>query len=68
MATLEEEEIGKAIAWLWSTHGERVEGAGACAAGAVLFGKLRSIKTPAAIVVSGGNIDDAKLEAARRHA
>ncbi len=27
-----------------------------------------SIKTPAAIVVSGGNIDDAKLEAARRHA
>jgi threonine dehydratase len=68
MATLEEEEIGKAIAWLWSTHGERVEGAGACAAGAVLFRKLQSIKTPAAIVVSGGNIDDARLEAARRHA
>jgi threonine dehydratase len=68
MTTLEEEEIGKAIAWLWSTHGERVEGAGACAAGAVLFRKLQSIKTPAAIVVSGGNIDDAKLEAARRHA
>jgi threonine dehydratase len=68
MTTLEEEEIGKAIAWLWSTHGERVEGAGACATGAVLFRKLQSIQTPAAIVVSGGNIDDAKLEAARRHA
>jgi threonine dehydratase len=68
MVTLEEEEIGKTIAWLWSTHGERVEGAGACAAGAVLLRKLQSIKTPAAIVVSGGNIDDAKLEAARRHA
>jgi hypothetical protein len=34
----------------------------------VLFRKLQSIQTPAAIVVSGGNIDDAKLEAARRHA
>jgi threonine dehydratase len=68
MITLEEPEIGKTIAWLWSTHGERVEGAGACATGAVLLRKLQSIKTPAAIVVSGGNIDDAKLEAARRHA
>ncbi len=68
MVTLEEHEIGKTIAWLWSTHGERVEGAGACATGAVLLNKLPSIKTPAAIVVSGGNIDDAKLEAARRHA
>ena len=65
MVTLEESEIGKAISWLWSTHGERVEGAGACATGAVLLGKLQSIKTPAAIVVSGGNIDDARLESAR---
>lgn len=68
IVTLEEDEIGKTISWLWSTHGERVEGAGACATGAVLLRKLQTIKTPAAIVVSGGNIDDAKLEAARRHA
>ena len=68
MVTIEEQEIGKTISWLWSTHGERVEGAGACATGAVLLQKLQSIRTPAAIVVSGGNIDDAKLEAARRHA
>jgi threonine dehydratase len=68
IVTLEEDEIGKTIAWMWSTHGERVEGAGACAAGAVLMKKLQSIQTPAAVVVSGGNIDDAKLEAARRHA
>jgi threonine dehydratase len=68
MVTIEEQEIGKTISWLWSTHGERVEGAGACATGAVLLQKLRSIRTPAAIVVSGGNIDDSKLEAARRHA
>ena len=65
MVTLEEAEIGKTIAWLWSTHGERAEGAGACGAGAVLLQKLQTIKTPAAIVVSGGNIDDARLEAAR---
>ncbi len=68
MVTIEEQEIGKTISWLWSTHGERVEGAGACATGAVLLQKLQSIRTPAAIVVSGGNIDDSKLEAARRHA
>ena len=65
MVTLEEAEIGKVIAWLWSTHGERAEGAGACATGAVLLKKVESIKTPAAIVVSGGNIDDARLEAAQ---
>jgi len=65
MVTLEEAEIGKTIAWLWSTHGERAEGAGACGAGAVLLQKLQTIKTPAAIVVSGGNIDDARLESAR---
>jgi threonine dehydratase len=40
---------------------QRVEGAGACGVGAVLFEHVR-VQTPAAIVVSGGNIDAAKLE------
>ena len=35
IVTLTEEEIAKAIAWLWREHSQRVEGAGACAAGAV---------------------------------
>jgi len=56
IVTLSEEEIGKAIAWLHSAHDARVEGAGACASGAVLFGKL-TVETPCAVVVSGGNID-----------
>jgi threonine dehydratase len=71
IVTLTEDEIATSIAWLWREQRERVEGAGACAAGAVLLGKVTSITTPAAIVVSGGNIDAAKFEsvigAAERH-
>jgi threonine dehydratase len=62
MVTLTEDEIGRAIGWLWSAHEQRVEGAGACAVGAVLLGKIAAMRTPAAIVVSGGNIDDGKFE------
>jgi threonine dehydratase len=56
IVTLSEDEIAKAIAWLSRAHGKRVEGAGACGSGAVLFKKLR-VETPCAVVVSGGNID-----------
>jgi threonine dehydratase len=63
IVTLSEEEIGKTIAWLWQRYRQRVEGAGACAAGAVWLDKVVKIETPAAIVVSGGNIDGAKFEA-----
>jgi len=62
IVTLTEAEIGRTIAWLWSTHEQRVEGAGACATGAVWLQKLASIQTPAAIVVSGGNIDSATFD------
>jgi threonine dehydratase len=62
IVTLTEEEIGEAIAWLWRAHGARVEGAGAVAAGAVLHDKLASLPTPAAVIVSGGNIDTARFE------
>jgi threonine dehydratase len=59
ITTLTEEEIASAIAWLSRAHDKRVEGAGACASGVVLFNKLR-VETPCAVVVSGGNIDDAR--------
>jgi len=62
IVTLTEAEIGRTIAWLWSTHEQRVEGAGACATGAVWLQKVASIQTPAAIVVSGGNIDSATFD------
>jgi threonine dehydratase len=57
IVTLTEQEIGQTIAWLWSAHEQRVEGAGACATAAVWLRKAVPVQTPAAIVVSGGNID-----------
>ena len=63
IVTLSEDEIAKTIAWLWRDAQQRVEGAGACAAGAVWMRKVTALTTPAAIVVSGGNIDAAKFDA-----
>ena len=62
IVTLSEDEIGRAIGWLWTEHEIRAEGAGAVAAGAVRLGKIRSLPAPAAIVVSGGNIDDNRFK------
>jgi threonine dehydratase len=62
IVTVSEAEIGQAIAWLWAEHQQRVEGAGACAAGALLTRRLHDVPTPAAVVVSGGNIDVARFE------
>jgi threonine dehydratase len=61
IVTLTEEEIGQTIAWLARTHDTRAEGAGAVGVGAVWLRKLPKLTTPAAIVVSGGNIDEARL-------
>jgi threonine dehydratase len=61
MVVLSEAEIARAIAWLWEAEHQRVEGAGACGVGAVLLEHVR-VATPAAIVVSGGNIDAAKFD------
>lgn len=57
LVLLSEAEIAEAIAWFATEHKARVEGAGACGAGAILLGKIRP-ETPCAVVVSGGNIDD----------
>jgi threonine dehydratase len=62
IVTLTEEEIAQSIAFLWREHKQRVEGAGACATGAVWKSKFKELKTPAAVVVSGGNIDPAKFQ------
>jgi threonine dehydratase len=61
IVTLSENEIARSIAWLWSSHEVRAEGAGAVAAGAVYLQKFQSLPTPAAVVVSGGNIDDSRF-------
>ena len=62
IVTVSEEQIADAIAWLWRNHGARVEGAGAVATAAALHGLVSSLPTPAAIIVSGGNIDAARFE------
>ena len=59
IVTLTEDEIALTIAWFATELKMRVEGAGACAAGAILHKKLRP-ETPCAVVVSGGNIDDVR--------
>jgi threonine dehydratase len=59
IVTLTEDEIAESIAWFAREHSARVEGAGVCAAGAILFEKLAP-ETPCAVVISGGNIDEAR--------
>ncbi len=60
---LTEDEIARAIAWLHAEHDLKAEGAGAVAVAAALFGKS-PLLFPAGVVVSGGNIDDARWRAA----
>ena len=62
IVTLSEADIARSIEWLWTEHRQRAEGAGACAVGAVALRKLERLATPAAVVVSGGNIDTAKFD------
>jgi threonine dehydratase len=62
MVLLTEDEIGRTINWLHREHRLKVEGAGAVATGAVLLGKT-AVEFPAAVIVSGGNIDDARWSA-----
>ena len=61
IVTLSEEEIGASIAWLMRTHGVKAEGAGVVGVGAILSGKFTKLAAPAAVVVSGGNIDPVRL-------
>ena len=59
IVTVTEDEIASAIAWLSREHGQKVEGAGACGVAAILAGTLTP-ETPCVVVISGGNIDDAR--------
>ena len=65
IVTLTEDEIGRAIAWLALHEGITVEGAGAVGVAALLAGRLPGLPTPAAVVVSGRNIDRARWEEVR---
>ena len=50
------------MAWLHRHEGITAEGSGAVAVALVLSGKLDALATPAALVVSGRNVDPARLE------
>ena len=60
--TVTEEEIASAIAWLWHAEGIRAEGSGAVCVAALRSGKLGHLVPPIAAIVSGGNIDEARLQ------
>lgn len=62
IVTVTEDEIARAIAWLAREHDQRVEGAGACGVAAMLAGRLKP-EAPCAVVISGGNIDEARWRA-----
>lgn len=62
IVTVSEEEIARAILWLLEEERETVEGAGAVGVAAILAGRLDGMRTPAAVIVSGRNIDQRRLE------
>jgi threonine dehydratase len=57
-----EEELGETIAWLHRTTGMAVEGAGAVTVAALRHDRIPDLVGPIAAIVSGRNIDPAKLE------
>ncbi len=60
--TVTEEEIASAIAWLWLAEGIRAEGSGAVCVAALRTGRLRHLVPPIAAIISGGNIDEQRLQ------
>jgi threonine dehydratase len=58
-----EEDVASAIAYLWIDEGFKVEGAGAVGVAALLSGRVPNLEFPVVVVVSGGNIDEAKHKA-----
>jgi threonine dehydratase len=62
IVTVSEEEIARAIRWLWHEEQLTVEGAGAVGVAALLTRKLTNLRSPIAVIVSGKNIDQEVLE------
>jgi threonine dehydratase len=60
LSIVTEDEIAKAIAWLYTEEGLVVEGSGAVGVAALLQKKVYKPAGPVAVVLSGGNIDPAR--------
>jgi threonine dehydratase len=68
MRTVTEDEVGAAMAWLHQHEGVTVEGSGAVGVALLLHGKVPKLPAPVAVVVSGRNVDEARLaEVLARH-
>jgi len=63
MVVSSEEDVASAIAYLWIEEGFRVEGAGAVGVAALISARVPRLEFPVVVVVSGGNIDEAKHKA-----
>lgn len=63
MITVRESEIAEAMRWLGREHDLRAEGSGAVTTAALLHGLAPDLAGPVAVVVSGGNVDDARWAA-----
>jgi threonine dehydratase len=61
IVTVSERAIADAIGWLAREHAMRVEGSGAVGVAALLGGAVRAPSGPLAVVLTGGNIDDARF-------
>lgn len=61
LVEVDEEDIAAAISFLHREHHQIVEGAGATGVAALLSGKFLSEGKKTGVVISGGNIDEAKL-------
>jgi threonine dehydratase len=64
IVTASEAEIGRAMLWLLDEHGLKVEGSGAAGVAAIRAGRLEP-KGKTVIVVTGGNVDDDRLQQLR---
>jgi threonine dehydratase len=65
IATVSEDELGRAMLWLLDNHQIKVEGSGAAGVAVILAGRV-ALKSKTAIVVTGGNVDDDRLAGLRR--
>ncbi len=61
MATVEEADVARAIAWLHRENALRVEGSGAVGIAALIARVLQMKAFPVTVIVTGGNIDDTTL-------
>jgi threonine dehydratase len=64
IVTVPESDLARAMLWLLDNHQVKVEGSGAAGVAAVLSGRF-SPKGKTAIVVTGGNVDDDRLQQLR---